>query len=550
MRTAMLVMLLLLSGPIVHAQDQIQVFSGSQYSHPPLTSAQESEFARDTTFAERYFTSGDLQSALDQLTKADALAPNHPAILYNLSVVLLKAGRVAEAQEKLDIYNALYPEGAEAALVQAMQINVDWVRDVQKRQQSNQDYLDLLKRGRELFAAGSYEDALAAFRKAGQQKPDDAALVYDEALSLEAQGKYLDSIETLKKYSNLSKADDKAAIDQRIAALSGELDDEAHGILCPFCGHKLPAGATWCPFCWHGPYLKDAKTWEARSCGSRSSATRTTSAGGSEVLSCLFREGTVADLVRYSRARQSAIQQARRSEGWVYDGDELASFKGSSGTELAVLRPSEGVMRIVSPLTGDFFDFRGHKDESGMWALDDGERMIDGQKVRVHYSYAGGRLVGERIRYQGNNVCAHLIETVAEYRYDEGRLSSAELHGGYLGYAQEGSPETSWHGTIAYSYGSDGSLQSEALTVDRFEKLYSSKPASGARKLVEALYPSMRPKKAEDLLARGDSCAVVGARTVGDVIDLRALDAVSPNLAVSMAPGVTKVTVVSSRPEK
>ncbi|MEO8217628.1 MAG: tetratricopeptide repeat protein [Acidobacteriota bacterium] len=537
-----LLAVLLLAGSLLYAQDQIQVFSGSQNNRPPLTSAQEKEFLRYTTFADRYFSAGDLPSALDQLTNADALVPNDPGILYNLSVVLLKLGRTSDAQEKIDIYNALYPEGAEAALVQAMQVNVDWVRDVQKRQQSNQTYLESFNRGRDQFASASYESALAAFRKAGEQKPDNAAAVYNEAICLEALGKYVDSIEGLKRYSALSKADDKAAIDQRIAALSAEVDDEAHGILCPFCGHKLPANATWCPFCWHGPYLNDAKTWEARRCDSGSSVTRSTSAGGSQSLSCMFKGQNLRDSLRYSRMRQSAIQQARKTEGWTYDGDLLASFKNSQGTELTILRPSEGVMRIASS-TGDVLDFRGHKDESGMWVLDDADRVIDGQKFRIHYSYAGGRMSSETVRYQGNNICGHLIETVAEYRYEDGRLSSAELHGGYQGYVAEGSPETSWHGTIAWGYGPDGTLQSEALTVDRFEKTYPAKPSAAARKRVEALYPSMRAKKTEDLLGRGDACAIVGTQTIGDPIDLRPFDAVSPNLGVLLPAGVTRVNV-------
>jgi hypothetical protein len=64
------------------------------------------------------------------------------------------------------------------------------------------------------------------------------------------------------------------------------------------------------------------------------------------------------------------------------------------------------------------------------------------------------------------------------------------------------------------------------------------------RQEVATLYPEMRVRKPiERLLATGDRCGISGSTILSNEIDLRPVYVFSPNLAMTLPPGVTKATV-------
>lgn len=541
--------LLLLSSALVAQEISLQeeiIVHVRPADRSTLSTAEEREFLSAATFGARFYEAGDFESALQQLRVADRLLPGHPALLYNLVVVLARYGLVDEAEVKLHMYRALYPDGVEMPQIQRLQIDLEWLREVQSRANLTKAYADLFDRGRTSFASGEYASAADAFAQARQSQPGDAAASFNQALALEALGDYTASMNLLGELlAARSDGVNLDAVEMKVALLNAELMHQKSSIVCGFCGRRLPGSGAWCPDCGHGPFVPESAQWNARSCTPGSTATRATflSTGAphqTETLACLH-AGTYGEALRYSTAKRRAIQTARKADGWSYDGERIAAFRQGDGM-FELQHENDQLVRIVSPTSGDVLERSGRLLDDGRWQVTAEDRVIDGQKFRKEYAYdARGRIVRETVRYQTANSCGNVIEVQAAWNYNGEQLQSVALEGGYDGYASEGSPQMRWRGTVGFMYYANGMLQRESLNIDSYEKTYT-KLTRELRRDLEKHYPDVRADAPQYLLARGDVC---GASTVPatNLIDLRAFDAWSPNLAVVLPAGVTRVLV-------
>src|SRR5712691_4808768 len=129
----------------------------------PVVDPNAEEYAKAVFFGRKFFDLKEYGSAYQQFAKADALKPDQPAILYNMALVLAKAGRYGEAQVKADRYNQLYPAGAEKPLVTKLLLELEFQRELQKKRQADQDYLELFNRGKFLYARNELDAALKTF---------------------------------------------------------------------------------------------------------------------------------------------------------------------------------------------------------------------------------------------------------------------------------------------------------------------------------------------------------------------------------------------------
>lgn len=228
----------------------------------------------DDDFAkvDRLFAAKDFAGAYAQLARIERDQPDAPALLYDMALTLAKAGRLTEAQSRLDRYKQLYPDGAEVPLTTPLQTELDFQRELQKKREVEQQYAERFSRGRFLYERGDLDAALRLFQDAEQQRPNDAAAVYNEAVIFENRGDVAKAEERFHRYAELGGE-----------AMEHHVDDLKTKVLCPFCGLRLVAGALWCPRCWH----------------------------------------LAQDAPRYTPARQRQIEQARTGEGWTYDGELL-----------------------------------------------------------------------------------------------------------------------------------------------------------------------------------------------------------------------------------
>src|SRR5207248_4027782 len=117
------------------------------------------EFTKAVIFGKKFYDLHDYASAYDQFAKADALQPDNPAVLYNMAAVLAKAGRYSEAQAKVDRYLQLFPAGNERATVQKLQLELEFQRELQKKRQADESYLDLFNRGKFLYTKNDFDGA-------------------------------------------------------------------------------------------------------------------------------------------------------------------------------------------------------------------------------------------------------------------------------------------------------------------------------------------------------------------------------------------------------
>src|SRR5688500_12794737 len=73
----------------------------------PPPAATEDEFAKAVFFGKKFAEMGEYSSAYEHLAKADALKPDQSAVVYNMAVVLARAGRYADAQVAVARYQRL-----------------------------------------------------------------------------------------------------------------------------------------------------------------------------------------------------------------------------------------------------------------------------------------------------------------------------------------------------------------------------------------------------------------------------------------------------------
>ncbi len=541
---------------ILHFALCIPVFA--QAPAPPPTPSEApsatatDDFNRAVFFGKKFFDLHEYASAYEQYAKADALQPDQPGVLYNMAVVLAKGGRYSESQTKVDRYLQLYPNGAERALIGKLQLELEFQRELQKKRQSDQDYAELFTRGKYLYAKNDLEGALKLFQDAEQQRPNDPSPVFNEGVIYEKLGDLAKADERLHHYEDLEHdGDQKTAAEQRILALESEIDDMKTKFVCSFCGLRLPIGAIWCPRCWHGPYLTSSAVWNTRPCVDGSSAVRATYYSDdrfakNDTLPCLW-NGTMLDALRYTPAKQRAIQEARKSEGWTYSGEVIQGL----GKELRYVQGADYLEKILSQSGGEVLNYNAHRAGDGIWILDREEFLIEGQKYAARYSVdAANHITEEQVDYQNASGCNDLITVTADYAYTNDALTSLKVHGGYDGTVVEGTPRVDWEAVAAFSYDTDGRVAREELVLTKLQKIYKTKPQGAARDEVNKIYPSMRVNRpVENIVRTGDVCATNGTLLAGNPIDLRPLYVMSPDLAIVLPFGVTKATVSYTYPE-
>jgi tetratricopeptide (TPR) repeat protein len=388
---------------------------GQEATPPPQTSSED--FAKAVFFGRKFADMNDYAAAYDQFAKAEALQPDNPAVLYDMAVLLAKSGRWSEAQRRVDRYLQLYPTGAEKPLVAKLQLELEFQHELQKKRQADEDYVELFNRARFLYGKGELEAALKLAQQAEQQRPTDPAPVYNEAVIFEKRGEIEKAVERFHRYSELeTDADAKAAVDQRVFSLDSEIEDMKTKILCPFCGFRLPIGAGWCPHCWHGPYFTSSPVWSSLPCTDGASATRATYFGEdrfnrNESLPCLF-PGNMLEALRYTPAKQKAIQDARKAEGWSYNGEII-----QGRADVKLVQGADSLERVLAVNTGEVLNYAAHKSGDA-WLLDREDAIIDGQKYTIQYTFdAANRIVRQQVDYQNAAACNHLISETAEYTY-------------------------------------------------------------------------------------------------------------------------------------
>ena len=515
------------------------------------------EFAKAVLFGKKFFDLKEYASAYEQFAKADALRPDDPAVLYNMALVLAKAGRYSDAQVKADRYNQVHPNGVEKPNVSKLLLELEFQRELQKKRQGDQDYLELFNRGKFLYGKGDIPGALKAFEEAEQQRGSDPAAVFNQAVLFEKQGDFAKAVERFRRYSELeSDPAQKAGLDQRLFALENEIEDMKSKIVCSFCGHRLASGATWCHRDWHGPYSTASAVWNSRPCVEGATATRSTYYSDTRLakndsLPCLTQGGTMRESLRYTPARQRAIQDARKAEGWTYNGEVIQGWSDKQGNQVRYVQGADYLDKIISTTTGELLDFEAHKTADGIWLLDREDVIIEGQKYTSRYTYDDKhRIAQQQVTYQNAAACNHMITEVADYAYQNDALVSVTIKGGYEGYLSEGKPKTDWQAGVTYTYDGNGRVTKEDLAVTSIVKTYDQRPHGALRDEVGKLYTSMRPKRPiENAMRSGDLCATAGNLTLANYIDLRPFYAMSPNLAITLPLGVTRATVTFTYPD-
>jgi Tfp pilus assembly protein PilF len=511
------------------------------------------EFSKAVFFGQKFFQLKDYGSAYQQFAKAESLRPDHPGVLYNMALLLAKTARYSEAQGRVDRYLQLYPNGAERPLVNQLQLEIEFQRELQKKRRTDQEYSDLFTRGQFLYLQNDLDGALKLFQDAEQRRPNDPAAVYDEGVLQERMADFGTASERFHRSLELETEPElKSAIEQRILALENEISEMKTKIVCPFCGFRLPIGATWCPHCWHGPYLTSSAVWNTRPCIEGASATRSTffmndRFNKNEVLPCLWK-GTMLDVLRYTPAKQKSIQEARKSEGWTYSGEIIQGWRDKQGNEIRYVQGPDYLERVDSPSGGEILTYSAHK-AGEVWLLDREETLIDGQKYTSHYTFdASNRIAQQQVEYQNAAGCNHVISMSADYTYQDEAMVGARVRGSYDGYPTEGSPHMEWQASITNTFDTAGRATQEDLVVTSLTKTYTRKPYGAARDEVASLYPGMRVNRPIQDLA-GDFCGVSGNIRLGNPIDLRPFYALSPDLAIQLGYGVTRATVTLSYPD-
>lgn len=547
--------------PLANASTLETPATAPQQTAPPVAAApagptNAEEFVKAAFFGRKFFDMKDYASAYDQFAKADALQPDNPGVLYDMALLLAKSGRYSEAQTKVDRYLQLFPAGNERPLVTKLQLELEFQRELQKKRQADENYLELFNRGKFLYAKNELDNAFKQFQLAEQQRPTDPAAVYDQAVILEAMGELEKAAERYHRYGEMeSDPEAKAGLDQRLLTLESEIDDMKTKIVCPFCGLRLPTGATWCPRCWHGPYNTSSAIWNSRPCVDGASATRATYyADGrfakNDSLPCML-PGTLLEALRYTPKRQRTIQDARKAEGWTYSGEIIQGWSDKQGNQIRFVQGAGYLEKIVAPNTGEILTYAAHAPADGVWLLDREDVVIEGQRYTSRYTFdAANRIAQQQVEYQNASACNHLISMTATYTYANDALASVAIHGGYDGFVPEGAPHMEWDTAIAYTYDASGRLAKEDLAITKFDKTYTQKPIGGWRDEISRIYVSMRARRPiENAIRYGDLCGTSGNLLVGNMIDLRPFYVMSPNLAMQLPYGVAKATVTFTYPE-
>jgi hypothetical protein len=265
----------------------------------------------------------------------------------------------------------------------------------------------------------------------------------------------------------------------------------------------------------------------------------------------MFKDGTMRESLRYTPAKQRAIQDARRSEGWTYSGDVLQGWSDKQGNEIKYVQGPRYLEKITSSVGGEILNYTAHAAGEGVYLLDREDILIGNQRYMNRYTFdAAGRIAQQYVEYQNTSACNHIVTMSADFAYANDTLTSVNIRGGVEGFAAEGKPKTDWSATVSYAYDDKGRVAKEELAVTSFTKTYDQKPVGALRDDINRLYPSMRAKRPiENVNGFGDLCATSGTGNLGNAVDLRPFYAMSPNLAIALQNGVTKATVTFTYPD-
>src|SRR5205823_2310061 len=139
--------------------------------------------------------------------------------------------------------------------------------------------------------------------------------------------------------------------------------------------------------------------------------------------------------LRYTPARQRAIQDARKAEGWTYNGEIIQGL----GKDVRYVQGPDYLEKVLSLNGGEVLVYSAHRAGDNLWFLDREDFVIDGQKYTSRYTFDGnGRIAQQQVDYQNAAACNHLITMVADYGYQNDVLTTVRIHAGYDGTVVEG----------------------------------------------------------------------------------------------------------------
>jgi tetratricopeptide (TPR) repeat protein len=522
----------------------------------PATSGDD--FTTAAEFGHRFFDDGDYAASLTWFEKAESIIRDQPVILYNTALVLVKLQRYDEAQQRLERYLLLYPQGQEIQRVKSLQLEVKFAVERAIRDRQITEYKTLFSRARALSDKNLRHEALDVFHQAEQidtqLNAHDSALYYNEAILNEEEGDLENALRLYKSYIQLDPAN-APVIQARLIDLEREIGYTRTKLLCPFCGAILPAGARWCHHCWHGPYDVTSAAWNARACGAHVTATRSfQDANGktraAEPVDCAYPGASLRDYLQYSHDGAVAVHDARTAEGWSFAKEGLLEARhSSSGADLA-LQQGDYLQRVDNLRTGEVFAYQAHATTDGIWLLDVQPFSTGDQMFLINRTFDNdGRVQREEVTYE-SAACHHTVNTTAVYTYSGDAMTSAHFSGGYDGYRVEGFPQTRWEASLVRTLDAAGRLAREDISVTSFQKLWTGKPQGTVSDEVRRYYTSLKVRKPMDIRGSGDICAYNSGGFVEEAIDLRPFFVVSPATAVRLTKGDTRVVVDYAYAEK
>src|SRR5258708_21483551 len=130
--------------------------------------------------------------------------------------------------------------------------------------------------------------------------------------------------------------------------------------------------------------MTSSPLWSARPCIDGASATRATlyaeaRFAKNESLPCMF-SNTMLDAIRYTPSRQRAIQEARKAEGWTYNGEVIQGWSDKQGVQIRLIQGPEYLERVVALANGDLLSYVAHKAGGNVFLVDREDMIIDRQK--------------------------------------------------------------------------------------------------------------------------------------------------------------------------
>lgn len=214
-------------GRLAHAQEDGASSEPEAAASPQdsLTDEQKQARAHYLEGKERY-AKGDFDGAIEAWEKAYKLAPN-PALHFNVARAHEQAGHVAEAVERYKRYISESQDASDRPSVEATIGRLQEMLDARQGEAGRRKLEDQaavhFRKGRELYNAGRYQDALDELKKAYTLLPS-ATLVYNMAKIREKLGDYYGAAADYRRYLEMEpKAPDRGDVEHAIARLESQV---------------------------------------------------------------------------------------------------------------------------------------------------------------------------------------------------------------------------------------------------------------------------------------------------------------------------------------